>query len=113
MSFSIEDDDLDYSPTPLPCYNHDRPVDYIPTPLPCDDHDRPVDMLIINAFPDDHFVPEDSCLLGDRVVGTFGFCGALALLSSTCCCFCRGFHRAELANTFNRFTLFGMCCPWN
>ena len=97
MSFSIEDDDLDYSPTPLPC----------------DPLDPPADLLIINAFPDDHFVPEDSCLLGDRVVGTFGFCGALALLSSTCCCFCRGFHRAELANTYNRFTLFGVCCPWN
>ena len=97
MSFSIEDDDLDYSPTPLPC---DHP-------------DPPVDMLIINAFPDDHFAPEESCLLGDRVMGTLGFCGALALLSSTCCCFCRGCHGVELANTYNRFTVFGMCCPWN
>jgi hypothetical protein len=93
MSFSIEDDDLDYSPTPLP---------------PTIDDPR----IVINAFPDDHFVPESSSLLGDRVIGTLGFCGALALLSSTCCCFCRGCHRTELANTYNKFTVFGMCCPF-
>jgi hypothetical protein len=67
--------------------------------------------IVINAFPDDHFVPEDSCLLGDRVMGTFGFCGALALLSSSCCCCCRGCHKAELTHTFNKHTVFGMCCP--
>ena len=67
--------------------------------------------IVINAFPDDHFVPEDSCLLGDRVMGTFGFCGALALLSSSCCCCCRGCHKAELTHTFNKYTVFGMCCP--
>ena len=98
MTFSIEDtdDDLDYTPTPL-----DAP----------DTESVPDLTFVINAFPDDHFPPESSCLLGDRVAGTFGFCGALALLSSTCCCFCRGCHRTELVNTFNKFTLFGLCCP--
>ena len=98
MTFCIEDidDELDYSPTPLP---------------PTEEEESVVDMkFVINAFPDDHFSPESSCLLGDRVAGTLGFCGALALLSSTCCCFCRGCHKTELANTFNKFTLCGLCC---
>ena len=91
MTFTIEEEDIDYT---------------IPVPSP------PPDMtIVINAFPDDHFVPEDSCLLGDRVMGTFGFCGALALLSSSCCCCCRGCHKAELTHTFNKYTVFGMCCP--
>jgi hypothetical protein len=104
MTFTIDDtdDDVDYSPTPL------RDEDHIPPPL-----SPPLDMtIVINAFPDDHFLPESSCLLGDRVVGTLGFCGALALLSTTCCCFCRGCHGKEIASTFNRFTLFGLCCPF-
>jgi hypothetical protein len=78
-----------------------------------DNNNTPHEMniIVINAFPDDHFLREESaCLLSDRVVGTMGFCGALALLSATCCCFCSGLHRQELANTHNRFTLFGLCC---
>ena len=103
--FTIEedmDDDIDYSPTPI----EERSKE-IPTSPPPDMN------IIINAFPDDHFLLHDtSCLLGDRVVGTLGFCGALALLSTTCCCCCRGFHGKEIAKTYNKFTLFGLCCPF-
>ena len=107
MVFTIEDDmddDVDYSPNPL----EDRSKEILPTSPP------PTDMsIVINAFPDDHFLNQDtSCLLGDRVVGTLGFCGALALLSTTCCCCCRGFHGKEIAKTYNKFTLFGLCCPF-
>ncbi len=55
---------------------------------------------------------ESDRLLGDRVVGTIGFCGAVALLSSTCCCFGRGCHKEEIIHTYNRHTLFGLCCPF-
>jgi hypothetical protein len=112
MTFTIEDtdDDVDYSPTPL--REEDRAMlqqqqeqQFPPQP----------DMtIVLNAFPDDHFlVTEKQGLLGDRVIGTLGFCGALALLASTCCCCCRGCHRDEIASTFNRHTLFGMCCSFS
>ncbi len=103
MTFLIEDTDDD--------------VDYSPTPLRREEPEVKQDMtIVINAFPDDHFLAcgggaESSCLLGDRIAGTVGFCGALALLVSTCCCCCRGCHRVEIANTYNRHTLFGLCCP--
>jgi len=97
------DVDFEYSPTPLNI-NPSHPVTEPPEQL---------DMsIVINAFPDDHFIQESSFLLGDRIVGTVGFCGALALLCSTCCCFCRGFHRQELTSTYNRSTLCGLCCPF-
>lgn len=103
MTFTIESDDEDDDIlTPLGNNNSE------PTPP------TPIDMnIVLNAFPDDHFLPESSCLLGERIVGTAGFCGALALLSATCCCFCSGLHRQELANTHNRFTLCGLCCPFD
>ena len=104
MTFTIEDtdEDVDYSPTPLQ-KDEER---ILPALYP------PPDNIVINAFPDDHYIPESSCLLGDRVVGTLGFCGALALLSTTCCFCGRGFHKNEIASTYNRFTLFGLCCPF-
>lgn len=104
MAFVIEDmdDDVDYSPTPL------RDEDRLAVPVTS----SPDMTIVINTFPDDnHPFPESSCLLGDRIVGTVGFCGALALLASTCCCCCRACHKKEIASTFNRYTLFGLCCP--
>jgi hypothetical protein len=81
MTFTIEEDeDIDYSATPLQAE------------------------VVVNT--------ESTHLLSDRVVGTVGFCGALALLSSTCCCFCKGCHKTELTHTYNKFTLFGLCCPF-
>ncbi len=106
-TFCIEDtdDDVDYSPTPLRDDEDLRILQQYSPPPP--------DMtIVLNAFPDDHFVAEKEGLLGDRFIGTLGFCGALALLASTCCCCCRGCHRAEIASTYNRHTLFGLCCPF-
>ena len=74
----------------------DEDIDYTMTPLQPE--------VVINT--------ESTHLLSDRVVGTIGFCGALALLSSTCCCFCKGCHKTELTSTYNKFTLFGLCCPF-
>ena len=111
-TFTIEDtdDDVDYSPTPL------REEDKTILLLQQEQQQflqQPDMTIVLNAFPDDHFVTEKQSLLGDRFIGTLGFCGALALLVPTCCCCCRGCHRDEIASTFNRHTLFGMCCPLN
>ena len=118
MTFTIEediDDDVDYSPTPL-----QQEEDRMATTILLQQQQQaeqnkfpqqPDMTIVINAFPDDHFVTEKQSLLGDRVIGTLGFCGALALLASTGCCCCRGCHRVEIASTFNRYTLFGLCCP--
>ena len=85
MVFTIEEDeDIDYSATPV---EPTAPEMIVPTTE-----------------------TESSGLLGDRVVGTMGFCGAL--LSTTCCCFGRGLHREEIAHTYNKHTLFGLCCPF-
>lgn len=99
MTFVIEDtdDDVDYSPTPL--RDEDR---VLPAQLPPSDSNLPDDNSSAN---------EKEGLLGDRVIGTLGFCGALALLASSCCCCFRGCHKAEIASTYNRHTLFGLCCP--
>ena len=109
MTFTIEeedDDDLDYSPTPIRDDEPSKPS------LPLLKEAKPPETLVINAFPNDHHIPDTSCLLGDRVVGTLGFCGALALLSTTGCCCCSGCHRAEIIKTYNTYTLFGLCCPF-
>jgi hypothetical protein len=110
MVFTIEEDEeIDYTIYDNKKTENTNIPDFSsapPSPAP--------DMSIFpQAFPDDHFVPEEkSRLLGDRVIGTFGFCGALALLFSTCCCCCRGCHKAELTHTYNKHTIFGMCCPF-
>ena len=94
MIFTIEEDeDIDYSATPI------EPTERPPPTAP--------EMIIPTTET------ESSGLLGDRVVGTLGFCGALALLSTTCCCFGRGLHREEIAHTYNKHTLFGLCCPFS
>ena len=116
MTFTIESDDDDDDGDILSPLDKEEPTPPIiiiigdPSPLPPLSPPllpQQIDMnIVLNAFPDDHYLPESSCLLGERiVVGTVGFCGALALLSATCCCFCNGLHRQELANTHNKFTL--------
>jgi hypothetical protein len=111
MTFTIESDDDDGDIlSPLDKEEPTPPIIIIigdPSPLSPPLLPQQIDMnIVLNAFPDDHYLPESSCLLGERiVVGTVGFCGALALLSATCCCFCNGLHRQELANTHNKFTL--------
>jgi hypothetical protein len=98
MVFTIEEDEeIDYTTTPL------QSAEEPSTP-------PPNMKIVINTFQEDN-IPESTSLLGDRVVGTVGFCGAVALLSSTCCCFGRGCHTDEIAHTFNKHTLFGLCCP--
>ena len=88
----------------------DEEIDYTTTPLEPEESPPPNMKIVINTFQEDN-IPESTSLLGDRVVGTVGFCGAVALLSSTCCCFGRGCHTDEIAHTFNKHTLFGLCCP--
>jgi hypothetical protein len=85
----------------------DEEIDYTVTPLQAE---APVDMTIVMNLENES--NESAGLLGHRVVGTLGFCGAMAMLSSSCCCFGRGCHGAEIAETFNKHTVFGLCCPF-
>jgi hypothetical protein len=104
MIFTIEEDeDIDYTATPITAH---------PTEVAITTTRNEPPGLPSPTAPEVATENESSGLLGDRVVGTLGFCGALALLSTTCCCFGRGLHRDEIAHTYDRHTLFGLCCPF-
>jgi hypothetical protein len=61
---------------------------------------------------DEENPPENGRLIdtADRAVGTLGFCGAL--LAVCACWVCCGQCAREVRESYNRHTLFGLCCPW-